>query len=373
MELPDLSSLTLATATPGKEARTEPATDAATLTELSDDLTALIFSFLSKPGDAQTLCREIELVCRTNKTLCGPEVWDMACVALGAPPDQQGRNTQALFRALCAQLMEWRSRVGAQRGTPYDGYIQVLHELHHKTRSPQWLYRLIAMPRRTVNASVPGPLVEVLNRQLAYQQATTGVVIEPDMLSQSGYWNRIDDELGLAVRARDVERVRAAIQRGARLDVIVSGQEDDDDDDPPNMFLNVLEYALSPTTGDVEVARLLLQAMDKERKGGMETQYTFRRGRATPEMRKMLREVVPSYEEEALLTAIVFQDVRMLAELVQDSGLRPNRAVWTYAENAEPRSVPEWQVRFAPQAFKELPRAAQTWASLLRLLLGDEN
>ena len=368
MELPNLSSLTLATATPGKEARTEPATDAATLTELSDDLKALIFSFLSKPERASKLCTRVELVCRTNKTLCGPEVWAMACVALGAPPDQQGRNTQALFRALCAQLMEWRSRVGAQRGTPYNGYIEVLHELHHKTRSPQWLYRLIAMPRRTVNASVPGPLVEVLNRQLAYQQATTGVVVEPDMLSQSRYWDKIDNELAFAVILRDVERVRAAIQRGARLDVIVSGQEDDDDD-PPNMFLNALEYALSPTTGDVEVARLLLQTMGKERKGRMETLYTFRQGRATPEMRKMLREVLPGYEEEALLTAINFRDVRMLAELVQDSGLRPNGAVWTYAE---PRSVPEWQVRFAPQEFKELPRAAQTWASLLRLLLGDE-
>lgn len=370
MELPNLSSLTLATAMPGKEARTEPATDAATLTELNDDLKALIFSFLTKPGRASKLCTRVELVCRTNKTLCGPEVWDMACVALGAPPDQQGRNTQALFRALCAQLMEWRSRVGAQRGTPYYGYLEVLHELHYKTRSPQWLYRLIAMPRRTVNASVPGPLVEVLNRQLAYQQATTGVRVEPDMLSQSRYWDKIDNELAFAVILRDVERVRAAIQQGARLDVIVSGQEDDDDDDPPNMFLNALEYALSPTTGDVEVARLLLQTMGKEKRGRMETMYTFRRERATPEMRKMLREVLPGYEEEALLTAINFRDVRMLAELVQDSGLRPNRAVWTYAG---PRSVPESQVRFAPQEFKELPRAAQTWASLLRLLLGDED
>ena len=367
MELPDLSSLTLATATPGKEARTEPATDAATLTELSDDLKALIFSFLSKPERASKLCTRVELVCRTNKTLCGPEVWAMACVALGAPPDQ-GRNTQALFRAICAQLTGWRRSGGLQRGTPYYAYTEVLHELHHKTRSPQWLYRLIARARAAVNASDPGPLLEVLNRQLAYQQATTGVVVEPDMFSRSGYWNKIDNELAVAVVRRDVERVRAAIQQGARLNVIVSGLEEDDND-PPDMFLNALEYALSPTTGDVEVARLLLQAMDKK-KGRMETQYTFIRGRAAPEMRKMLREVVPGFEEEALLTAINFEDVRMLAELVQDSGLRPNRAVWAFAE---PRSVPEWQVRFAPQEFKELPRAAQTWASLLRLLLGDED
>ena len=371
MELPDLSSLTLATATPGKEARTEPATDAATLTELSDDLKALIFRFLSEPGDERTLCREVEFVCRTSKTLCGPEVWAMACVALGAPPDQ-GRNTQALFRAICAQLTGWRRRLGYDRGTPYYAYIEVLHELHHKTRSPQWLYRLIARARAFVNASDPGPLLEVLNRQLAYQQATTGVVVEPDMFSQSRYWDNLDNELAFAVIIKDVERVRAAIQQGARLDVIVSGLEEDDDDDPPDMFLNALEYALSPTTGDVEVARLLLQAMDKKKKGRMELEYTFRRGRATPEMRKMLREVLPGYEEEALLTAINFRDVRMLAELVQDSGLRPNRAVWTYAEPLW-LPVPEWQVRFAPQEFKELPRAAQTWASLLRLLLGDED
>jgi len=208
MQVPNLSRMALTT---------EPTVPAPTR-----ELRAKIFKFFveheARTGSLRKVCKKIQTLCKSPENakyhLCDDEVWEMACMVLGEPPQTTRRRyDKAHFLRLCDEINELEDFEFEAAEDPWRGYsdepshpfywfgageaenVRTCHEelikqLYEERRSTFYIYRLLVdailtLRRRSYTDDLGDlgnfeSLMQMFIAQLSYQHRTSQLFFKDD-------------------------------------------------------------------------------------------------------------------------------------------------------------------------------------------------